>query len=377
MMRYGTKESRKSRDRGFTLIELLVVIAIIAVLIALLLPAVQAAREAARRAQCVNNLKQIGLALHNYHSTQDCFPSGGFPTLDQGTQKNAADQSFSAHFRMLNGLEQQAIYNSANFMVSCYDDSAGWPDAMNQTASMARLSAFLCPSDTPPSWNVLGANYYNNLSPKVIAPGNSYFASFGACIDNRYPQAGGPPNGLFFYNGPSLGIRDVIDGTTNTIAFGEWKIGTGTKATQSIPQDIVFQGSFPTGMLNTTAGSELINSNNYPNLKTWLNQCAGNMAGGRQNKSVVLGMNWSWAVMGLTFGNVVSAPNPKTPNCSTNPGNTLPGPGVFTFSSRHQGGANCLMADGSVRFLKDSVNINTVLALGSRNGGEVISADSY
>jgi len=366
-----------SRDRGFTLIELLVVIAIIAVLIALLLPAVQAAREAARRAQCVNNLKQIGLAMHNYHSTQDCFPSGGFPTIDQGTQKTAGDQSFSAHFRMIPSLEQQAIYNAANFNVSCYDDSAGWPDAMNSTASIARLTTFLCPSDTPPSWNILGAFFYNNVSPKIIAPGNSYFASFGASIEYRYPQAGGKPNGLFFYNGPSLGIRDVTDGTTNTIAFGEWKIGTGVKSKESIPQDIIFQGTWPTGMLNTTAGSEIINVATYPDLKNWLNQCAGNMAGGRQNKSVVLGMNWAWSVTGVTLGNVVSAPNPKTPNCSINPGNTLPGPGVFTFSSNHRGGANALMSDGSVRFLKDSININTILALGSRNGGEVTSADSY
>jgi len=376
-MMHGTAGSRNDRDRGFTLIELLVVIAIIAVLIALLLPAVQAAREAARRAQCVNNLKQIGLAMHNYHSTNDCFPPGGFPTLDQGKQKNAADQSFSAHFRMLNGLEQHAIYNSANFSVSCYDDSAGWPDAVNQTASMARLTAFLCPSDSRPSWNVLGATYYNNISPKVTAPGNNYFASFGACIDNRQGQAGGPPNGLFVYNGPSIGIQDIIDGTTNTVAFGEWKIGTGDKGTQSIPQDIVFQGTWPAGMLNTTAGSERINAANYPNLKAWLNDCAANMAGGRFNKSVVLGMNWSWAVMGLTFGNVVSGPNPKTPNCSINPDNTLPGPGVFTFSSNHRGGANALMADGSVRFLKDSININTILAMGSRAGNEAISSDSY
>src|SRR5262245_40294229 len=107
----------RSRRLGFTLIELLVVIAIIAVLIALLLPAVQAAREAARRAQCVNNMKQIGLALHNYHSTNDCFPPGGLPTIVPGTLAISANSSFSALARLLNSVEQAPLYNAANFVV--------------------------------------------------------------------------------------------------------------------------------------------------------------------------------------------------------------------------------------------------------------------
>src|SRR5437762_705786 len=108
--------------RGFTLIELLVVIAIIAVLIALLLPAVQAAREAARRSQCINNLKQIGLALHNYISSNDCVPPGGLMTriVGGGTKTNG---DFSANFRLLGGLEQQPIYNAANFSMACFNDT--------------------------------------------------------------------------------------------------------------------------------------------------------------------------------------------------------------------------------------------------------------
>jgi prepilin-type N-terminal cleavage/methylation domain-containing protein/prepilin-type processing-associated H-X9-DG protein len=370
-----TRASR--RWAGFTLIELLVVIAIIAVLIALLLPAVQAAREAARRAQCVNNLKQIGLAMHNYHSSNDCLPAGAFPTIDQGTGKTAADQSFSAHFRMLPGMEQNAIYNAANFSLTCYNDSAQWPDAVNFTASTARLNSFLCPSDTAPSWTILGAAYYNNLATKKIAPGNSYFASVGSTIEYRYPQKGGPPNGLFWYNGPAIGIGQVRDGTSNTLAFGEWKIGTGVKTRVTLPQDVVFQGGFPTGMLNTTAGTEIVTAANYPNLKAWLNDCAGNIAGGRQNKSVVVGMNWAWGVMGLTFGTPLTAPNPKTPNCSISPGNTIENPGVFTFSSYHPGGAHGLMADGSVRFLKDGINPLVILSLGSRDQGEIMSSDAF
>src|SRR5690242_10986031 len=159
------------RRRAFTLIELLVVIAIIAVLIALLLPAVQAAREAARRAQCVNNLKQVGLALHNYHSTNDAFPPGALTVLDAGTKTLVQLQSFSAHFRMLPGMEQQAIYNSANFSISAYMDSAVGIEAANSTASLARISSFLCPSDSPPGWQIAASGaFYNNLT--VIAPGN-------------------------------------------------------------------------------------------------------------------------------------------------------------------------------------------------------------
>jgi len=175
------------------------------------------------------------------------------------------------------------------------------------------------------------------------------------------------------YNGPAIGVRDTVDGTSNTIAFGEWRVGNGNQG-QVTPSDVYFAGSWPTGMLNTTAGSEIITINNYPNLQTWLSNCNTKT---RYNHSAMLGMTWSWGLMVYTLGNVVQAPNSKYPNCSANSANSVDFQGVYTLSSFHSGGANVLMADGSVKFLKDSTNIQTILALGSRAQGEVIDASAY
>ena len=176
---------------GFTLIELLVVIAIIAVLIALLLPAVQAAREAARRVQCVNNLKQIGLGLHNYVSANDCLPPGAFLTWSPVAQTQIINGDFSAHVRLLPYLEQQSLYNAANFSVSAINDVTG--ALINGTVTTTRLTAFLCPSDGPPTW--LGTD--DAPMTTSVAPGNNYFASTGSSLEFDFGQTGGPPNGVF------------------------------------------------------------------------------------------------------------------------------------------------------------------------------------
>src|ERR1700674_3071714 len=138
--------------RGFTLIELLVVIAIIAALIALLLPAVQAAREAARRSQCINNLKQVGLALHNYHQTNDCFPPGGLAMRASDTGTVGTNVGFAPQPRLLAGGEQQPLYNALNFSLGSNNDVYG--AGCNSTVTSSRLSVFLCPSSVPPSWSM-------------------------------------------------------------------------------------------------------------------------------------------------------------------------------------------------------------------------------
>src|SRR4051812_15061774 len=161
LSRGGSQMRRKDRQirgvpnaRGFTLIELLVVIAIIAVLIALLLPAVQAAREAARRAQCISNLKQIGIALHNYHQSNDSFPPGGLPVVTASTGATVQNASFSVQARLLQYAEGGAIYNSMNFSYGCFNSVDAYGNASNSTACRTQVKMYLCPSDIPPSWNV-------------------------------------------------------------------------------------------------------------------------------------------------------------------------------------------------------------------------------
>lgn len=173
-MNASQQEHRTLRRRpGFTLIELLVVIAIIAVLIALLLPAVQAAREAARRIQCTNNLKQLGLALQNYHSTYGVFPNSyGARGIGQTTTLGAWG-SWSPQSLLLGHMEQTQLYNACNFSLVNHDNAAG--AAANKTAVEVRIGNFLCPSSPLPAGT--------DLEGTANAIGNNYFASTGPSID--------------------------------------------------------------------------------------------------------------------------------------------------------------------------------------------------
>ena len=188
------------RVRGFTLIELLVVIAIIAVLIALLLPAVQQAREAARRTQCRNNLHQIALALHNYHDTHSVFPPGYI------NQESGYGWSWAA--MILPFVDEVAVYNACNFsIVSCGSSgmvSSGY--AANETANSSRLAQFWCPTDSNPQYE----SHYGGLYRSC------YAACMGACAANSRDCQ----DGLMFTNS-RVRVRDVRDGTSQTIAAGE------------------------------------------------------------------------------------------------------------------------------------------------------------
>ncbi|WP_435016293.1 DUF1559 domain-containing protein [Tundrisphaera sp. TA3] len=360
--------------RGFTLIELLVVIAIIAVLIALLLPAVQAARGAARRIQCTNNLKQLGLALHNYHDVHGSFPPAGLPVSSGTTAATLDNASFSAQARLLQFIEQGNVFNAMNFSFGCFNSIDSYGNAANATATDKRLSVFLCPSDTPPSYPVVRV-----LGQSFTAPGTSYFTSTGSTLEHDSRQAGGPPNGIFAY-GTVFRIADVTDGTSNTIAFGEWKMGSGNVNRLSIPSDIVWMTSFPSGVTRNTQTMSLPQANANNALIAWLDDCRKNGNPGaptRNNGTANLGQAWAFNLPAYSIGNTVLPPNPQYPTCMTAKPGTQNSPGAYGLASYHPGGANVVISDGSVRFIKDTTNYNAFWALGSRNGGEIISADSF
>ena len=208
------------RRRAFTLIELLVVIAIIAVLIALLLPAVQAAREAARRVQCVNNLKQIGIAVHNYHDQVGALP-GAYLVYNV--------TSFSALSMMLPHMEQSPLYNALNF-------SLAYTDPANSTVLMADVSTFICPSDLPNPIRSRGAqtNYMADMGSWIV-----WQAATG-------PNAGLPgPNGVFFGNS-STRFAAITDGLSNTGFFSERVMADGNNAIVSPKSDVFFSPAAPT-----------------------------------------------------------------------------------------------------------------------------------
>jgi prepilin-type N-terminal cleavage/methylation domain-containing protein/prepilin-type processing-associated H-X9-DG protein len=358
------------RRRGFTLIELLVVIAIIAVLIALLLPAVQAAREAARRLQCVNNLKQLGLGTHNYLSSNDAFPAGAFSSWVPESGAFVVNGDFSAHARLLPYMEQTPLYNSMNFTMSVFQSTLG--AAVNQTVTTTVVNTFLCPSSTPPTWTDV---QYNGEQ----AVGNNYFASYGASLEFNALRVNGPPNGVFeilpMGSMPTTRLAAITDGTSNTIAFGEWRIGSGNLSVVTIPTDVIFIGTFPQGtgfnspLLDMPAGAAV--------LQPWLAQCAAAAATARKPKTPTLGECWAFGLPGYTLGNTLQPPNPPYPNCNTSAQGYITYPAHLGMSSYHPGGANIMLCDGSVRFLKNSTNVVTVWSLGTIGGGEIITSDSY
>lgn len=375
-MRISSVTSRRSR--GFTLIELLVVIAIIAVLIALLLPAVQSAREAARRAQCVNNLKQLGLAIANYESTYGTFPPGGITT--KGNPWDAGANSFNWRVLVLPQMEGNNAFNAANFDVNA--SSGGGASAGLATAYKLTFSAFLCPSDGEngngllPNGQLGAGNpkgqYCNQVidpatgSATAMVPVSNYGGSFG---DNYCGGVlcGGLP--WETYPAPTAGRAKIgWDGYwgTNFGPPGGFTAGAGIMRgffdyrLTAAPPTIA---SVTDGTSNTIIVGEMLPSR-AADANFWFQN------GGTHGTTVPI--NWN--------SNTV---DPSSANCVNNwQGASAPlgcrfGAAAKGFASFHSGGANFSFSDGSVKFLKSTIAMPVYCALGSRNGGEVISADSY
>ncbi len=328
----------RNRRAAFTLIELLVVIAIIAVLIALLLPAVQSAREAARRAQCTNNLKQIGLALHSYHDSTNCFPmSMGMDSPGFGYPEPV---SYSGLSMLLPFMEQGNVFNAINYSVLRGDPS-------NNTAIAISVNTFLCPSDPqqgalPPGQ--AGTNYHPNS-------GNGIQYVSGASDPTNFNTSLPPFNGVF-YPVSKTRIAEITDGTSNTAGFSEMGLGDQSNGIATEKTDQFWTQTWPS----------------TPDLA--IGQCQAFLVTNLSFQGLSTdGVPW---VEGSTSAmyNHVNVPNKRS--CIFPPGRIM-----NTANSYHPGGVNLTLCDGSVRFVKDSVNLGTWRALGSRNGGEVISADSY
>ncbi|WP_406700969.1 DUF1559 domain-containing protein [Singulisphaera sp. Ch08] len=358
----------RKRRLGFTLIELLVVIAIIAVLIALLLPAVQAAREAARRSQCTNNLKQLGLAVHNYISLNSVLPlQTMFPT--------ASDESWGWSYGwglgLLPNIEQQAAYNAFNFSIGIFGNAGGNTFQQgNNTVCQLKIAGFLCPSDgvkKMPADPNGGTNYVGNYGgPGQLAKANMNGAFSGTIIPNGwYADANLGP----------IGIESITDGSSNTALFSERLLGL--VGDPIIPRS---DKDYKRGIF--TAAGPVAGSGGAGALQ-FISAC--NAVPPSSNSARTNGNGYTWfsaypwhiAVNAYTH---VGAPNSVSCTNSADQGGWLSftGPmGSAPPSSNHSGGVNMSMADGSVRFLKDTVNLQTFWAIGTRNYGEVISADAY
>ena len=290
----------KSPSRpGFTLIELLVVIAIIAVLIALLLPAVQAAREAARRAQCVNNLKQFGLAIHNYHSANDVFPMGASQCYYNygGGMPCTTWNNWSAHALMLNYLEQGSLYNAINFNME--GRGSDYASGANATAYNAKIKVFLCPSDTN-GGRVNDNCYYASVGPTTnagsdVPPRNASPACTGPA---SYVD---PTSGVFAFR-LAYGMRDIIDGSSNTIAFSEGK--AGADAPLVAPGNMIMNAGLSGNayFLNAFQNQALV----HADLQTCSAQYVPSNTG---NISVGHGHDWGVGGMGATLFNTIVPPN--------------------------------------------------------------------
>jgi len=356
-------------------------------LIALLLPAVQSAREAARRAQCVNNLKQIGLAVHNYFSANgDTMPPMMIGFLASPDPPGAPpSQTESIHARLLPFLEQQTVYNAINWNVSARWGGTGWccvggtpnpPDnasggiwaVMNMTAATTQVKSFLCPSDpNPGSSGTMGW-----LGSQRLVAASNYPANIGTNRRNNNWIQNGPNYTASNWDGAFrvITLATFVDGTSNTAIFSEWVKGPAVGLPGPDGLGMVYTGG-PAS--NSPGGSS--NANPYNPTQEWI---AAQMC---QNNATI--QNWSWKGEWWIYGVSMHYQHTQTPNRRACVYSDFGGVGGRSDgtptgpSSYHPGGVNVLFGDGSIRFVKNSVNYINWYAIATPNNGETVSADAY
>ncbi len=329
-MRSAQRRITTRRPRGFTLVELLVVIAIIGALVALLLPAVQSAREAARRSACTNNLRQLGVALQNFHSAHGHFPAG---------RGGPVPQIFSPQAYLLPYVEEGSIEGQMDFSVEptpLFIAGVAYSGARNQAAAYEAVSVLTCPSDVA-SGRVEGSLYGGT--------------NYAACTGSAVLDAGtvNPSDGVF-YRESKIAFRHITDGSSHTVAFSERMLGNG-QSVSTLPPDRA-----DLYILELFNSSPVSPSNcQTPSNGTWYD---------------ARGAKWILGNYGNTLYNHQYVPNPPQWDCMNLPQQK----GYLSARSYHREGVNVLFCDGSVRFMDDDVALVVWRAIATRAGGETLDS---
>lgn len=320
-----------TKHDGFTLIELLVVIGIVTMVAGLLLPAVQSAREAARRLRCSSNLRQLGLAFHQYLGVWDCLPPSNLTGRLPGTRIRFG-YHYGPHSRLLPFLELDPLYQSINFDAP---QGAPAPSAVNSTASRTSPAMFVCPSE-----------------PRWFAGSTSYRVSFGPAPGGRFRPAGAfDPHG-------SSPLSSILDGTSSTLAISEKPLG-----------------SLGSGEYDPWSDSiEILMRTEPDDLAAWIQLCQAVDLKHAHPELVRRTSGRHWLLSGGFFTSFHTSlpPNARVPDCSRFA--VYPG-GLYTARSHHPGGVNALMVDGAVRWFSSSTNASLWQAMGSRSGSELVQLD--
>ena len=381
----------RARRRAFTLIELLVVIAIIAVLIALLLPAVQAAREAARRAQCTNNLKQITLAIHNYIDINNVTPLHEYRYAAEGAGGNGSAGTHSWYCGLAPFLEQTSMYNAMNFSYTLewtYSGAMYGPNVIDYTVNKASIGTLLCPSDGIVNTCSGYAAYIS------YQPGNfNYVANTGhprnVLLPGDPPNTGGlppltgiismalmhPPTGADCATVPqqsnvnvTVSLASITDGTSNTAAISESLVNDGSGNSSDPRRNLYY----------TSSG--LIDAQNNPSVSA-LAVVQDGLANPIEYApwSYFKGLTWAYtdAWERHVYAHLFPPNTKPIDTYHTNTFRCSEGDSGMCPTSNHPGGVNVSFMDGSVHFVKNSVNLQPWWFMGTRGRGEIVSSDSY